>query len=254
MKKNAQSMFWAIIMTGALLMTAGVGCAASDDKTDAADSGTDTNVSADTDTDTDSNTGDTSGGDTVKRTTIKRIQTGKIAEDETVTLTDVVVSSGISLKGDGFFIQDAGGGRWSGLFVYMQAGFDSLYLEPGFTINVTGTVVEFYDWTQLTVTTETAIEVTGSGSVTVDAVDPEAPPGWEEGWESCIINVGAAEVTEGLNDFNEAVLSNGLKIDDLLWEFDVEAGATFTQVTGPLGYTFEEWKLFPRSEADLEGY
>jgi len=198
-------------------------------------------------------TGDTSDTNITSGATIKQIQTGEIAEDETVTLKNVVVTSGITTKGDGFFVQDAGGGEYSGIYVYLQAGIDTLYIEPGFTVNITGSVTEFYDWTELSVTSETAIEVVGSGTVTTDSVDPASVETWEA-WESCLISVGSAEVSEGLNTYNEAVLDNGLKIDDLLWVFDVQAGSTFTNVTGPLGYSYEEWKLFPRSEADLEGY
>jgi predicted extracellular nuclease len=198
-------------------------------------------------------TADDTGDTFPSGVTIKQIQMGDVAEDETVTLKNVVVTSAITTKGDGFFIQDAGGGEYSGLYVYLQAGIDTLYIEPGFTVTLTGSVTEFYDWTEFSVTSETAIEVNGSGSVTVDAVDPAAVESWEA-WESCLISVGAAEVSEGLNNYNEAVLDNGLKIDDLLWVFDVEAGSSFTNVTGPLGYSYEEWKLFPRFEADLEGY
>ena len=198
-------------------------------------------------------TGDTSGSGGGAGATVQQIQTGAIAEDETVTLKNVVVTSAISLKGDGFFIQDAGGGEYSGLYVYLQSGFDTLYLEPGYTVTVTGAPTEFYDWTEFVITSETAVEVTGSGDVTVDTVDPDAVESWEA-WESCVISVGPSEVAEGMNDYNEALLSNGFKIDDMLWGFEVEAGASFTNVTGPLGYAFEEWKLFPRSEADLEGY
>ena len=74
----------------------------------------------------------------------------------------------------------------------------------------------------------------------MDAVDPAAVQSWEP-WESCLISVGAAEV-DGVNDYNEALLSNGLKIDDFIWEFDVEAGASLAGVTGQLNYSFEEWK------------
>ena len=198
-------------------------------------------------------TGDTSVGGDGSGATIAQIQRGDIGEDETVTLSNVVVTSGLTLKGDGFFIQDAGGGEYSGMYVYLQAGFDELYLEPGLVVTVTGSVTEFYGWTELVVTSETAVEVTGSGEVVVDAVDPAAVQSWEP-WESCLISVGAAEVDEGVNDYNEALLSNGLKIDDFIWEFDVEAGASLAGVTGQLGYSFEEWKLFPRGEEDLEGY
>ena len=198
-------------------------------------------------------TADTSDTNVGAGATIQQIQRGDFTEDETVTLRGVVVTSAATVKNDGFFVQDAGGGEYSGIYVFLQAGLDTLYLEPGLTINVTGSVTEFYDWTELSVTSETAIEVTGSAEVTVDVVDPEAVVSWEA-WESCLISVGASTVAEGLNNFNEALLDNGLKIDDLLWVFDVEAGSSFSNVTGALGYSYEEWKLFPRFEADLEGY
>lgn len=198
-------------------------------------------------------TADTSEPNVVAGTTIRQIQTGEVAEDSTATLKNVVVTSNISVKGDGFFVQDAGGGEYSGMYVYVPSGLDSLYLEPGFTVDITGTVTEFYDWTEFVVSSETAVEVTGEGAVSVDTVDPAAVESWEA-WESCLISVGGAVVSEGLNSYNEAVLDNGLIIDDLLWVFDVEAGSSFTNVTGALGYSYEEWKLFPRSETDLEGY
>jgi predicted extracellular nuclease len=198
-------------------------------------------------------TADTSEPNVVAGTTVRQIQTGEVAEDSTATLKNVVVTSNISVKGDGFFVQDAGGGEYSGMYVYVPSGLDGTYLESGFTVNITGTVTEFYDWTEFVVSSETAVEVTGEGAVSVDSVDPAAVESWEA-WESCLISVGSAVVSEGLNSYNEAVLDNGLIIDDLLWVFDVEAGSSFTNVTGALGYSYEEWKLFPRSEADLEGY
>jgi predicted extracellular nuclease len=199
-------------------------------------------------------TGDTSDTNVIGGATIHQIQTGEILEDATVTLKDVVVTSNISLNGEGFFVQDAGGGEYSGMYVYVPSGIEETYIEPGYTLNITGSVTEFYDWTELSVSSETAIEIAGQGhAVTVDTVDPDAVESWEA-WESCLISVGSATVSEGMNDHNEAKLDNGLKIDDLLWAFDVEAGSSFTDVTGPLGYSYEEWKLFPREEADLAGY
>jgi predicted extracellular nuclease len=196
---------------------------------------------------------DTSDTNVVSGATVRQIQTGEVAEDSTTTLKNVVVTSNISVKGDGFFVQDAGGGEYSGMYVYVPSGLDGTYLESGFTVNITGTVTEFYDWTEFVVSSETAVEVTGEGIVSVDSVDPASVETWEA-WESCLISVGGAVVSEGMNSYNEAVLDNGLIIDDLLWVFDVEAGSSFTNVTGPLGYSYEEWKLFPRSEGDLEGY
>ena len=59
MKTNAQRMFWAIVVEGALLTTAGVACSSGDEpSTDAAsDSGqVDTNEDTDTDTNSDTDT------------------------------------------------------------------------------------------------------------------------------------------------------------------------------------------------------
>ena len=53
MRSNAQRMFWAIVMEGALLTTAGVACSAGD----ASDDSTDSGAEGDTDTDTDTDTG-----------------------------------------------------------------------------------------------------------------------------------------------------------------------------------------------------
>ena len=190
----------------------------------------------------------TSGG-----ATIQQIQMGDIAEDETVTLNGVIATSGPSSNGEGFFIQEPGGGEYSGIYVYIPAGLDELYIEAGYELNVTGTVTEYYDWTEFSVSSSTAIEVVGTGDVTVDSVDPATVTSWEV-WESCLISVGPATVTEGTNSYGEIRLDNGLVVDDLFMEIDAGVGATFDDVIAPLGYSYEEWKLFPRSEDDLPGY
>jgi hypothetical protein len=52
MRSNAEKMFWAIVMEGALLTTAGVACSSGD----SSDAGTDSGAEGDTDTDTDTDT------------------------------------------------------------------------------------------------------------------------------------------------------------------------------------------------------
>ena len=192
------------------------------------------------------NTGNGDGGPS-----IADIQDGTIADGETVTLEGVLVSSPASQEDDGFFVQTPGGGEWSGIFVYMQSGVP--YLEPGDEITVTGSVSEFYDWTELSVSDDSAIEVTGSGTLTVDSVDPSSVSDWEP-WESGLISIGAATATSGINSYGEIELDNGLKLDNLLYDYAGEAGATWTNVSGALAYSYSEWKLNPRDDGDLEGY
>ncbi len=196
-------------------------------------------------------TGDTSI--VVSGATIQQIQSGEIAEGEVVTLSGVIATSGFSTAGDGFFVQEPGGGEYSGIYVFLAAGGGDLYLEAGFELNITGTVTEFYDWTEFSVTSSTAIEVVGAGTVTVDSVDPAAVTTWET-WESCLISIGASSVSEGTNSYGEITLSNNMIVDDMFVTIDASSGDTFEDVIGLIGYSYSEWKLFPRDESDLVGY
>ena len=199
----------------------------------------------------DDDTSDT--GVVVAGATIQQIQSGEIADGEIATLNGVIATSGFSTAGDGFFVQEPGGGEYSGIYVYLPAGAGDLYLEAGFELNITGTVTEFYDWTEFSVSSSTAVEVVGSGTVTVDSVDPSSVTTWEA-WESCLISVGASTVSEGTNSYGEVTLSNNMILDDMFMDLDASAGATFDDVVGPLGYSYSEWKMFPREEGDLVGY
>ncbi len=199
----------------------------------------------------DDDTGEGPGNNNDGGPSIADIQDGTIADGETVTLSGVLVSSPASQEDDGFFIQSPGGGEWSGIFVYMQSGVP--YLEPGDEITVTGSVSEFYDWTELSVSDDSAIEVTGNGTLTVDSVDVGSVTDFEP-WESTLIAIGSATATSGINSYGEIELDNGLKLDNLLFDYSGEAGATWTNVIGPLAYNYSEWKLNPRDAADLEGY
>ncbi len=200
--------------------------------------------------------GDDGGGDDgnseTVTATIADIQEGTYGDGSTVLLERVVVTSPFTQAGDGFFIQDSGGGPWSGIYVYAQGGTDDLFLSVGDEINITGVVSEFYDWTELTIASTAAVEVTGEAAIAIDVVDPSTTNDWEK-WESCLISIGAANI-ESVNSYGEAMLDNGLILDDLLTDFNASSGGSYSNVTGLVGYSYEEWKLFPRTEEDLAGY
>ncbi len=184
--------------------------------------------------------------------TIADIQNGVFAEDENVRLDGVIVTSPITLDGEGFFIQDAGGGEWSGVYVYLAGGAEGLYLDVGDVITVTGAVTEFYELTELVVASPTAIEVTGQEEVTTEVVDPNDVPDWEV-WEGALITVEEVSVV-GCMDFGEAPLTDELSIDDRILEYESEPGATYTSVTGLISYSYSAWKIYPRTADDLVGY
>ena len=202
-------------------------------------------------------TGDDDTGsddDSTGGTTIADIQSGAFeydAENGTpVTVSGVIVTTEVNSDGEGFFVQDAGGGEYSGMYVYLQQGLDSLYIAQGDELTISGDVVEFYDWTELVVASETSIEVTGEGDVTADTVSPTDD--WEA-WESCLVTIEDVTI-DAVNTYGEAELDAGLTMDDWFTSFSVAAGGTFESVTGAVGYSYSTWMLFPRSEDDLVGY
>ena len=199
--------------------------------------------------DTDGGGDDTSGGGDG----ITIAEAKALGEGANVTLSGVIVTSPLTYKADGFFIQTPGGGENNGLYVFLPAGAEGLFFEVGDEMEITGELVEFFDWTELTVSDVSAIQITGSGEVTVDSVDPSSVTDWEV-WESSLISIGGDEVTSDIDSYGAVSLASGLDLDNVFFNFSTELGATYTNVIGQLGYSYETWGLYPRTEADLQGY
>ena len=202
-------------------------------------------------------TGD-SGGNNSGGTTVADLQAGLVSSGDIVTLNNVIATTGLTADAQGFFVQDAGGGEWSGLYVYMQGGLEGVQVEAGLKLTLTGEVKEFpaeeaETETELVITSATNIVVTGSGDITVDVVDPASVTDWEP-WESCIVSLGASEAAAGINSYGEVELDNGLLMDNLFFDFQASSGDTWENIIGPVGYKWGEWKVFPRTADDLEGW
>ena len=76
-----------------------------------------------------------------------------------------------------------------------------------------------------------------------------------EGWESTLVKVENVEVAEAGLAGNEYAINDGLLVDDLLWDSGpVYVGDTMTGLTGLLFYSYDNFKISPRYEADVEGY
>jgi predicted extracellular nuclease len=186
----------------------------------------------------------------VGEVSIYDVQTGEVASDSTVTLTDVVVTSPLTGEGDGFFVQDQGGGEYSGLYVYI---YDEVELSPvvGDTLTLTGTVSEFYDATQITVTGAADAYITGSADPVADLIEGE-PENWEA-WESCLVTLQDQTVNSSVNTYGEVDLSIGIPMDNTFVNFTASEGDVIASVTGPIAYSFEKFKINPRSQDDLVG-
>ena len=179
--------------------------------------------------------------------TIFDLQSGNVSTETTVTLNDVVVTSPNDRTGN-FFIQENGGGEYSGIYVYLQ-GVD-FTANVGDALTITGEYVEYYDLSELKVTSVNDIVVTGTHEPTADAID-QVPSDWES-WEGCLISLNDVEVTSPSNNFGEASLSVGLQLDDAIYNHGASQG-DILNVTGLITYSYGTYKLIPRSGLDLFG-
>jgi len=190
-------------------------------------------------------------------TTIYDIQQGEVDEGDTVTVEGVVTTPTGYEDGDLFFMQDEDGGEYSGIAVYMWSEIAATYDgEPGDIVRVTGEVSEFYDMTELVVKNyKSGVEIIGS----TDVPDPEniAVGDVGEPWESVFVQVSDVTVTAEPNQYGEFTVEGSLVIDDFFFElghwedYGISVDDTFSSIAGVLNYSYEEFKLEPRSDSDL---
>lgn len=191
-------------------------------------------------------------------TTIAELQQGAVAENGSVTIENVIVTA---VRSNGFWAQDAGGGAWSGLFFFAQNPDNMpVGLVIGDKVNVTGSYKEFFGLSEVIIQSTTIVD--SGNPVTVNDVDIsglqtdlDAEP-----WESCLINIVSDQtltVTGVANQYKEFPVSAGastLLVDDYIFDATangVANGDTLTTLRGVLNYHYSEWKLLPRSAADI---
>ena len=178
--------------------------------------------------------------------TIEQLQRGEFGAGDEVVLEDVVVTSPSSEAG--FYIQEPGGGPWSGcLVVSTPQLFEELSLSVGSVVNVDGVVGEFFDFTQIT---EATVRTVGeSFDVTVDELDGAGPDDWER-WEGCLISLPNQTVVS-TGPYGEATLSAGILLDDVFFSWTLEEGSQCASIVGLVGFSFDTYRLTPRNADDL---
>ena len=195
----------------------------------------------------------------VEPLSIADIQSGTVAPDGAVLLENVIVTA---VRGTtGFWAQDVGGGPNSGIYVFAQTmGTFPTGILVGDQVNVSGTYKEYFELSEIIITD---VEITGSGNAvvmdTVTLADLDTPASVEQ-WESCLVNVTSASpmtVTAAANQYKEYPVGNGtnsLLVDDFIFDTSTTYtnGETVTVLSGVLNYSFSEWKLLPRSAADMQ--
>ncbi len=147
----------------------------------------------------------------------------------------------------GFFIQN-GTGMWSGLYIY-----NNVYqVELGDLVEVTGVVEEYFGMTELINVSNVTISSSNNPVPTAELL-PTGIASAEE-WESVLVRVESAVCTQPNAGFGEYFVNDGsgdLKCDDLLYVFVPTIETTYN-LTGPMYYSFSEYKMVPRDASDIE--
>jgi len=182
-------------------------------------------------------------------TTIYDIQSGAVDSAAVVQFDGIVTTGpGESPNSNAFYVQD-GSGPYTGIFVY-GAEMDSA--EVGDSVRVVGTYIEYYDESEISEDPIVTLLNTGNTPqapevLTLDQAD------WEP-YEGVLIQI---QDVARFGDFSygEWWVTDGtdsLKVDNSgLYTLEPEIGDEFVSIMGVLSYTYGEFKIAPRTNADF---
>ena len=177
--------------------------------------------------------------------------------DQEVFVTGIVTAGGdefYNSSGPVAVIGDVNGGPWTGLVLF---GDSIAHLARGDSVVVGGTVQEHFSLTELVFISSVEIVSTGhaqppsthvvTGDIAISKADPEQ-------WESVIIYVDDAMVTTVL-EYGQFLVDDGSGdciFDDMGdYSWNPAVGDTVYEANGILWFSYDEWKLCPRDDADL---
>ncbi|GJQ61889.1 MAG: hypothetical protein SCALA702_09420 [Melioribacteraceae bacterium] len=161
---------------------------------------------------------------------------------------EVVKTSGIvtGVEEDGFFIQD-GAGEWNGVWVYNPGAT----VAVGDDVTVTGTVVEYFDLTEIDDITE--IIVNSSGNPAPDIYMTTTIGFQVEALEGVLVGVENAECVNPDLNHGEWGIDDGSgegRVDDVFFAYVPTLGNIYN-VTGIVNYSFDNFKIEPGNADDI---
>ncbi len=165
------------------------------------------------------------------------------------------------------FVQDATG-PWNGILVFEYGGWDNFDFQSatgvvhsvaeGDSVNITGTVDEYYGMTELTDVTEfiihgEAVNMIGPAAVTPGQIMTEGTDA--EAYEGCLVEVQTVTVDNpdlGNGEWSITDGTNSVRADDR-WDYYYwpEASQELAEVVGVLDYTYSNYKIQPRLARDV---
>jgi DNA/RNA endonuclease YhcR with UshA esterase domain len=215
----------------------------------------------DTTGDGDSGDGDPGDGDPSGSATIYQIQQGEIGEGMIVTVNGVVVTTPVKAEAGLVFVQEPTAGPYSGISLYMWSEVVmSTPLKPGDVVNLTGEYAEFHGMSQIIVRNPDDISIVGSATVpgpdmvTTAEIARDNPA--TEPWEGVRVRVVDAVIAAPNDGYGQYLLTGDALVGNAFVDPlpQVHVGGSYGSITGPIHYSYDEYKLQVASQADLVGY
>lgn len=161
-----------------------------------------------------------------------------------------VITGGIvtAIGAGGYFIQNSNSlGPWNGVFVFNNTNNPTI----GDSVVFSASVVEYFNMTQLTGVSSFTIVSSGNS---VSAANISTADVNTEGYEGVLVRVYNASCVDGNSGFGQFIVNDGsgdALISPTIFEYDGITGVVY-HITGVVFYNFEEFKIMPRSAADVE--
>jgi uncharacterized repeat protein (TIGR01451 family) len=187
-------------------------------------------------------------------------------EDQIVWVTGTVTAEPGDIASNIFVIEDPAGGAWSGLPVYRWSGFSGLSLPRGTQVRLLGEVTEYNGLTELDIGgTPAALEIMSTGNpvpgpdvISTNSFGSSSPATAEQ-WEGVLVEFQNATVTNDNLGYGEWEFDDGSGpahaddggTSDGDMTYEPSNGDFYFYLRGIAYYTFGEYKLEPRDDADI---
>ena len=160
---------------------------------------------------------------------------------------------------DAFAVQDPEGGAWSGLWVFMNRTPIPAGVVPGARVRLSGSFFEYFTLSEMQ-PDDDGVQVIGPGEVPEPVLIADAArlAGGDlvEPFENMLVEVQNVSVRQTEPDcprsFDMFVVGDGLRVEDEVeLAYEPSRADLIERVVGVLHFSFETWKIRPRSDADL---
>ena len=193
----------------------------------------------------------TTGSSGITNTSLYNIQFSMLAPFSSPYNNQLVTTGGIvtAVKSPGYWIQ-SGSGPWTGIYV-----FDSItagQVAMGDSVKMNALVVEYNTLTELKNVTNFVKVSSGNAMpqfTVVTTGDANTEP-----YESVLIQCQSAKCTNPNSGFGQWKIYNSgdtVFVDDLMYTYNTPMLNSNYNVSGPLYYSFGEWKIEPRMASDV---